>query len=194
MNNITATLLIVASIGLFFGYINPTYGSVTGSAVLTEKSIQELQKDVADYTDALSKAHEIEKVRTGLLEVYNSIPADDLDKLMKLLPDHIDSVRLIIDINNVAAQFGMTLKNITLAGDGKDTPKPASSAIGPKDTTYSSVILQFTVSGSYGDFRLFLADLEKSLRLIDVETLGFASKVDTEAYEYRVTIATYRLE
>src|SRR3989338_7429840 len=100
MTNVTATILILASFGLFFGYVSPTYGRLTGSAVLKEKSIEELRKDQDDYKDALSKAHEIEKARSGLLEIYNSIPEKDLEKLLKLLPDHIDSVRLIIDINN----------------------------------------------------------------------------------------------
>lgn len=195
MNNLTASILILASLGLFFGYINPTYGRVTGSTVLADKSIEELQKDQSEYQDALGKAQEIEKARSGLLDIYNGIPTEDLDKLLKLLPDHIDSVRLIIDINNVAAQYGMTLRNITLAtADTPAAPKPASSAIGPKVSKYSNVSLKFAVSGSYADFRSFLADLEKSLRLIDIDTLGFTAKGDADAYDFSVTISTYRLE
>ncbi len=193
MTNITAAILILLSVGLFFGYVNPTYGGTTGSSVLAEKSIKELKIEQANYVDALSKAHEIETARTGLLEKYNAIPKDDLDKLVKLLPDHVDSVRLIIDINNIAAAYGMTLKNITLIDD-KETPAPAASSIGPTTQKYASVGLRFSVSGTYDNFRTFLHDLEQSLRIIDVTTIGFSVKPESDTYEYALTVGTYRLK
>lgn len=194
MNNLTGTILVLASLGIFFGYINPTYGGVTGSTKLSDKSIKELQVDKGEYTDALSKATEIEEARKGLLRIYNDIPSEDLDKLLKLLPDHIDSVRLIIDINNVGSKYGMTLQNITLADSSGPNEKSSSSSIGPKESKYSSVVLRFAVSGSYDNFRSFISDLERSLRLIDIDTISFSTKGEADIYDFNVTVSTYRLE
>jgi len=189
MKNLITLTLLVAAFALFFGYINPAYGKTTGSVLITEKSIVELKDHRAQYEEALSKAREIERARTGLLEKYNNILPEDQEKLLKLLPDHIDSVRLIIDINNIAAQYGMTLKNITLnEGEGVK-----SQSVGPTEELYRLVEFRFVVSGAYEDLRSFLKDTEQSLRLIDIESLAFAAVTDT-AYDYTVTIRTYRLE
>lgn len=192
MTNLTATILILASLGLFFGYVNPTYRGATGSASLAEKSVTELREERVRYADALQKTREIEVARTGLLEKYNSIPAEDREKILKLLPDHIDSVRLIIDINNIAAQYEMTLKNITLT-EGLEKGAAAGGTIGPSEPLYAMVGLKFSLRGSYDNFRSFLRDSEKSLRLMDVTTLAFAAK-EERAYDYDVTVSTYRLK
>lgn len=196
MNHFISITLIAVSVWLFFGYINPTYRKVTASSVLTEKSIVELKEDKIRYEDARDKVREIELVRTGLLQKYNSISTADRDKLLKLLPDHIDSVRLIIDINNIAAKHDMTLKNITLIesdGGGARTREDNTLFLGSPSALYSPVELKFSVSGSYDTLRAFLRDIERSLRLIDVRAFTFAAGAES-VYDYQVTIHTYRLK
>jgi Tfp pilus assembly protein PilO len=194
MSNIAAIGLAIASLGIFFGYISPTYGGTSTSGVLKDKSVRELREEIANYDDALSKAHDIEERLSGLLSVYNSITSANKEKLLKLLPDHIDSVRLIIDINNIASRHGLTLQNITLADD---TSKSSKGPLGPSTEKYSKVTLRFGVSGSYESFRSFLEDVERNLRLVDVDTIGFASKWSEGSkseYDFGVVLATYRLE
>src|SRR3989338_7722833 len=130
MSNIISTILPISSLGVFFGYINPAYGALTGAQELTGRSVKELKEERSRYIDAMNKTREIEDARKGLLSKYNGILIEDRERIEKLLPDHIDSVRLIIDINNVASQYWMTLKNITLTGV-ETRQSPASSNIGP---------------------------------------------------------------
>lgn len=193
MSNVISTGLVVVSLAVFFGYINPTYGALTGKAELKERSISELKEEAKRYDDALTKTREIEKKRTGLLEKYNAIPLADRERLEKLLPDHIDSVRLIIDVNNIASQYGMTLRNITLTESDGQSPAASANAIGPQGQRYVAVGLRFGVGGSYDDFRAFLRDLEQSLRVVDVQTLSFGSGKEADEYSYSVTLATYKL-
>lgn len=191
MNNLTAAILLLASLGLFFGYLNPAYRGATGSTALSERSVAELREEQALYNDALQKTREIELARTGLLEKYNGIAAEDHEKILKFLPDHLDSVRLILDINTIAAQFGLTLRNITLS----DVEEKAASGgtLGPSETLYATVELKFSLRGSYDNFRSFLRESERSLRLTDVQTLAFAGKEES-AYDYEMTVSTYRLK
>ena len=189
MSNLISIVLLIASVGIFFGYINPTYGAVTNKEDIKNRSIQELTAEKGRYTDALNKTREIETAQTGLLEKYSHIPLEDKERLEKLLPDNIDSVRLIIDINNVASQYGMTLKNINLTGAGEEIA--AFGAIGPKEARFKPVGLKFSVTGTYDEFRSFLKDMERSLRLMDATNVTFLAR-ETE-YDFSVTLSTYRL-
>lgn len=191
MSNLISIFLIIASAGIFFGYIRPTYGAVTGNTELEARSINELKEERGRYIDALNKTKEIEQARTGLLERYNRIPTKERERLEKLLPDHIDSVRLIIDINNIAAQYGMALKNINLAQTDSATTPANSYAIGPTEDRFKAVQLKFSITGSYEDFRSFVRDLERSLRMVDIEAISFGASKDE--YDYAITISTYRL-
>ncbi|TSC55978.1 MAG: Uncharacterized protein Greene041679_550 [Parcubacteria group bacterium Greene0416_79] len=191
MNNVTASLFILAAAGLFFGYVNSTYRTPSGSPERLKKSIVELRAERTEYEEALLKAREIELAQTGLLDTYNSIKEEDRERILKLLPDHIDSVRFIIDVNTIAAGYGLTLQNIALLDDG--AAEEDSSSIGPHAASSRAVLFRFSVSGPYDAFRSFLRDIESSLRLIDAENITFAAKEDG-AYDYSVTVATYRLE
>ena len=193
MNNLFSIALLLASVGVFFGYINPTYTAVTGSSDNKVKSVQELQATEKDYNDAFSKTREIKAIYDGLLKKYNTISgtAND-DKIAKLLPDHIDSVRLIIDLNNIAFKYGMSLSNILLTAPGAqnvpskvgEVPGQTASAqaatalptvIGPNYRLYDSVKLGFSVTGSYSNFVSFVRELESSLRLVDIISLSFTT-------------------
>ena len=129
-------------------------------------------------------------MRRGLLARFNDIALDDRERLEKLLPDHIDSVRLIIDVNNIASQHGMTLKNINLL-DSMTEQAGSSLALGPQEARFKAVGLKFSVGGSYDKFRSFMRDLEQSLRLVDVRSISFIA--DEDDYDYSVTISTYKL-
>lgn len=219
MSTIVSIILIATSVGLFFGYINPTYTSATGSQDLNNKSISELQSDEKDYLDALSKTREIELKRDGLLDKLKQIDQADQDKLLKLLPDNIDSVRLIIDVNDIASDYGMSLSNIGLSASGvpaNNSKAPASGVpaenysnmIGPDTTLYGSMLLSFNVSGSYDNFLAFLNKLQRSLRVSDVVSLSFGgaggasggssgqvvSGSSGDTYTYSLKIRTYHLK
>lgn len=193
MNNLISILLLVASLGIYFGYSRPTYSGVTLSSTLDGRSIAELKEERARYLDALEKTREIEEVRIGLLDTYNRIPNESKEKLEKLLPDHIDSVRLIIDVANRASQYDMTLKNIGLIDSDSDSGQESGSeTLGPQEGHTKTVGLKFNVAGSYDNLRAFIKDLEISLRLVDVSDLTFNSGSDG-SIDYAFTISTYRL-
>ena len=177
MRNITSIILILASIGLFFGYVDRTYSDV-----------KTLRVEQADYERALSNSKELQAERDKLLTKFNNMSAGDLDKLVKLLPDNIDNVRLIIDIDNIASAYGMRIRNFkTDAGEKSET-------IGIDQNPYGTLTLSFSTTATYSTFLAFMRDLEKSLRLIDVASIQFASSDTNQLYDYSVTIKTYWLK
>jgi Tfp pilus assembly protein PilO len=177
MRFITPIILIVLAIGLFVWYINPTYGTIT-----------ELRAEAAQYDMALNRSQELIAVRDALLSKYNMIPSNDLARLRKLLPDHVDNVRLILDMNNIAAQYGMTLANISLTETSAE-----GNELGADTSPLGAIEFSFSVRSTYNNFLDFLADLENSLRIVDVVNVSFTADA-TALSTYRVTVRTYWLK
>jgi Tfp pilus assembly protein PilO len=177
MNYIFSVIVIIASMGLFFGYVDPTYSA-----------IKELKTEKADYNRALNNSKELQAERDKLLEKFNKMPKTDLDKLTKLLPDHIDNVRLVIDIDEMAKTYGMRIRNFKAdANEKKDS-------IGKDATAYGTLTLSFSTTASYTTFLAFMRDLEQSLRVIDVTSISFAANEASQFYDYNVTVKTYWLK
>lgn len=182
MKALLPVLFIVIAGGIFFGFINPTY-----------TSLKALKAEEATYDGALSRSRELQSVRDKLLARYNTFSTNNLARLSKLIPDNIDNVRLILDLDGIAAGYGMHVRNVSLDANASQASRTAQGQVGPGDARYDYVTLSFTVSGTYDTFRAFLADLESSLRLVDVSGISFSS-TPTGLYEYTVGIKTYWLK
>ena len=178
MRYVTPTILVLVAVGVFFWLVDPLY-----------QKIGTLRQEVASFNSALAKSKELQAVRDELLSKYNAFGTTDLDRLERMLPDNVDNVRLIMDINSVAARYNMSLKNtkIVIVDEAK------SGLLGPDRKKYGSVQLEFSVAGSYSAFLSFLKDLEESLRIVDVVGLSFSS-ADKDFYDYNVLLQTYWLK
>lgn len=174
-------VLIVAAIGLFVLYTNPTYQSLKGA-----------QAKVSAYDDALDKSQELKSLRDKLQSARNAFSPQDEQKLTRLVPDQVDNIRLIIDINSIAARRGLALSNVALGEVSRSSTAPSGIAVGPSGDPIGSVNLGFSVVASYEDFLAFLQDLEHSLRIIDIEKLSFGAPTNGK-YTFSFTIRTYWL-
>src|SRR3989344_1785469 len=127
----------------------------------------------AQNTAALDKTAELQNPRQTLLSRFNTFDPADLDKLQKLLPDHVDNVRLILDLDNLAEDSGLALQNVDVSSAQKQTAKSqtALGAIGASNQKYDSLTLTFSTIASYPAFVGFLTDLESSLRIVDLVSL-----------------------
>jgi len=179
MKLITPIILIVISALAFFFYVNPTY-----------KDIRDVSSEIERYDDALNNARDLAGVRDALLLKYNSITSNDLDRLEKLLPDHVDNVRLILDIDSIAARYGISLQNVSvnIAEEGSDITTSAQRSDGVGEIT-----LGFSIISSYNTFTQFLNDIEDNLRLVDVESVSFDSG-DDDTTLYNFEVKTYWLQ
>jgi hypothetical protein len=176
------SVLVIAAIGLFVVYTNPTY-----------QATKVLQAQASSYDDALTKSQQLRAIRDQLLSKRNTFSADDVQKLQEVLPDNVDNIRFIIDINNIAARHNISLSNVqlgTLGGTAAAQPGVAAATDG---SAVGSVDIGFTITASYSDMLSFLGDLEHSVRLIDVEKLSFVAPASGDTTDYTFTIRTYWL-
>ena len=190
MNFILPLILILSSLGIFFGYVDPNYkgsGAVVESD-LTTYGIKQLQDEYAKYQDTSNNSTKVVQNREVLTAKNNNIKEADKNKLLKLLPNNIDNVRLILEITDIAARRNLSLKGISISGSTKTT-----EAIGPDKTPYGTLSLKFSVNTTYENFLNLLNDLETNLRLIDVTDIGFSSS-DSDFYDFSVSLNTYWLK
>lgn len=210
MRYITPIILIAIAITFFFTVTNPMYSDPING-------ITALKTQVASYNDALSTSKTLESERDALTTKYNNIDPDNLTKLQKLLPDNVNNIRLILEIEQIAAPYGMTLSAIkydnttntnTATAPAVVQGGGANTAIGQSAKDYGTFDLEFSTSGTYNNFINFTKDLESNLRIVDVSSISFSSDstiggtstgVNTKAnspttYTYAFKINTYWLK
>ena len=207
MKLFTSVLLLLLAGTAFLGYTRPTY-----------TKIQDLQAQSAQLDGILSEATEFQRLKSQLMTRYNSLPSDSLARLNKLLPDHVDNVRLILDVDSLAAQYHLGLDNVVInkatdatasgassgsaAGSSSSDATTVLGALGAQKVPYGSLTLQFRTVGTYADFTQFLRALQSSLRLVDVIGLTMSTggvdangKVPTTpTYSYTLKVQTYWLK
>jgi len=184
---IISIVFIVASVLGIVLYAAPGY-----------QGTKDLRADITELESALEKAAELRAAREKLLSQYNAFTAQDRAKLETLLPSYVDNVKLVsIDIEQLASEHGLILKDV-LVQEAKDAVSDPTLASNPLGT----VLIDFSMLGSYNDFVDFMSSLESSLRILDVESVDFSMQTrrtqDGEVevpdyYEFEVTIATYWL-
>ncbi len=178
-------ILIVCAIGLFTLYTNAAYQGPGG--------ITTLQAKVAEFDGALDKAQELRRRRDELISKRNTFAAEDLQKLERILPDNVDNIRFVIDINGIAARRNLSLRNVSLGTISDARTSRATIAVGASGDPVGSAEISFSVLASYDEFLAFLQDLEHSLRIVDVEKISFKPGPSGDRYDFSLTIRTYWL-
>ena len=190
---IIALILLAAAGGTFFFYTQPAYDQV-----------QTDQAQIASYDTALQKAAELQQLKQSLLQKYNSFNPSDIDRLQKLLPDHVDNIALMMDLDNLANHYNMVLDNVQVNAPAGGTQQTAVGVIGAGGRQkYDSLTISFATQGTYQNFVTFLKGLESSLRIVDMVDFSLAPYVGEVAagatagqpvYSYSMTIRTYWLK
>ena len=196
MRFIFSIALIIISVIVFFTVTNPLRSSVS-----------ELRTQVATYNVALDNSTELQKTRDGLARAYSSIKEEDRDRLEHFLPNTVNNIKFILEVERIASLHSMSIKNIkfqterpqdtkTLA-NGKQVTVTASDP--QSNMPYGVFPIEFSTEGNYDTFVSFLKDLEHNLRLIDIKSIGFSvpqpgGGIDPSIYTYTIKVETYWLK
>ena len=178
MNYTISIILLVVSFFLSVFYTNPLFAD-----------IDYLSKQNAGLSKYLEDSRGLTDVFLNKEEQYKNISMDDIEKLNKILPDNIDNVNLIIDIDNIASKYRLKIKNIDIKAE-----KPGEFNLGDANKSYGTAVLRFSLSAPYETFKEFMRDLENSLRLVDISSLSISAAGDTGLNEYSVELKTYWLK
>ncbi len=166
---ILAIIMFVGAGALIFAYVSPTYSE--GNKIKAE---------IAIYQQALEKATEVQELKRGLLAKLNDFSGANVERLEKMLPDHIDNIHLVLDLDGMATSRGLSLSTVSVQREGGATKEKKDQGVAlagalQEQRRYQSVVLEFSVVATYPDMIAFMRDIERSLRLVDLVKLKIGS-------------------
>lgn len=185
MNNsrILPLIALATAAGIFFAYVKPTWSGPIAAA----KSAIELDKS------ALAAAEEYTIRQNALAAERANIDPGNLEQLTALLPDSVDNVGIILDLNALAARSGLSLANIDVVVADTDAKKSGSGALPTSAANpVGSINISLTALGTFAAFQTFLEGLERSARLLDVQDIAVKGS-DTGVYTYQIILRLYWL-
>jgi hypothetical protein len=183
MTRLIPVIGFLIALGLFFGYINPT---VTGP-------IAAIRLEIAEYDRALEAAARFKEKEAELAADRAAIPPESLVRLEAFLPDGVDNVQLILDLDALASRTGLVLDDFQTTEAQQNAPAEATSGIVvPTDAPIDSIELSATGTGTYEAFRTFLSASEISLRPLDLTNLELKTS-QNGVYTYGMTFRLYWL-
>lgn len=177
-SRILPALALMIAVGIFFVYVSPTWSGSIADAKTAISADEDALKAANDYTTRVKE----------LTDQKSSIDQESISRLATFLPDTVDNVGLILDLNTLAARSGVSLSNIDVAVPSASTVTKPGAVQNP----VSSVDLKLSAVGTYTAFQSFMAGIEKSARLLDIKDLAVKGS-DTGVYSYDMTIRLYWL-
>jgi hypothetical protein len=79
---------------------------------------------------------------------------DDTRKLERLLPNSVDNIRLIIDIDNIAGRYGQHIRSVAVSTPTDARDQASALAVGASPDKVGSVELSFTTTAKYEDIEI----------------------------------------
>ena len=114
-DRILPLIALLVAAGIFFAYVSPTWSG----------PVAETKEAIAFNDQALAAANRYAAQQNMLASSRNAIDPANLERLAVFLPDSVDNVGLILDLNALAARSGFSLSNIDVvasAGSGSGAP------------------------------------------------------------------------
>lgn len=168
-------ILLVASIIMFFVIIEPK-----------RPVIQDLEKSRDEFEIVRGHGQKLQQTKNDLIDRFKNISPEEINRLKSFLPDTVDNVRLLVDIDAIAKRKRLTITNISINTDEATQEGEDVGGIG-------KVGITFTFVSSYNAMKDILAELEQSLRMVDVKKIEIATGADTNTFATTLTIDTYWL-
>jgi len=99
MRNILSIIIILGSIAAFVLVVQPQY-----------KEIKNLQAKAVELEGVLVNARKLQSIRDELLDKRDSLVKSDLARLEKMVPESVDNVKLILELQGIADRSDYDLK------------------------------------------------------------------------------------
>lgn len=204
-------VLIVLSVVAVVSYVSPKFSE-----------LQQVQLEIKKYREAVARADQYNSTLSEKLNKITSLSQSDLQMLERYLPSEVDPIMVARDIETIALRNDLEPTAIEVAeaeAGSNDAPVeyvPAADEYYGEDGTgmgggeeyYSAPQqpltskldaqpLSVTVTGSYEDFLVFLADLERNnyplrIRQLTVGAEGEGEEtVSSDVYTFDLEVATF---
>ena len=163
-------LLGAFAIGFFASL--PRYQELKNTQIAIASKNVELQYKEQYFTDITDTAKELTKYKEELLKVNSILPSD------------LSIPTLFSFLQTVSSQNGLTLGGLNLSA--------ISGASEGEGLGIREIGVSLSASGSYSSLKSFLSTLEKTSRLIEVDSLFLSSPQEKDKpFSFNLQIKTY---
>jgi Tfp pilus assembly protein PilO len=186
MRTTTPFFSIIIALVIFFMYTKPLF-----------VGIESIDAERGTYEQAIEKAEELSRQLTAKLTLKRSHDSADIERLDILVPAEIDEVKILADLNKLATDRNMLFGNVDVENDqaAGNSPNQSEEVEHSQKLAYGDIentSITFSLIGTYEQFKSFVADLERSLVLMEITKIGFeAGEGDLQQFE--VTISAFAL-
>ena len=178
--NIFGILLILTGIAIGYFWSYPTWNEISGVKA---------QKVEVDAT--LERIRVLSAKRDEISAKYNSITEEEKGRLSEFFPSKPDSGVWLINMSNLAASNGILLKSIAME-EGREKQVKLTENGNAAENNIETFVFDVSISGGYSSFLSFLDSMEKSRRLIEIETVNFNSgEGKRDFYEFTLKAHTF---
>lgn len=182
----TAVLILIAVfVGVAFFVLRPMIIDIKETNAQTATRLETLDQQRA-YLTSLSQS----------VAASKSISPEALDQVNRALPSDADIPLLLLQFSAAAAQRNIKIGSISFSEPqpartaGTSAPSPAGGATTTRAVIPMDVSLTLNAQ-NYIDVKRFLADLESSLRLMDVVGISTSPSGKDKETAYQLQLRTY---
>lgn len=174
-------LLLLVAFVTYYIFIGPLY-SGTGGVFSFGEGVKTLKNKRAEYDSALVEARKLVADAGGKMEAYNKISSEEKKKISIMVPESVDTLRLLHEISMLSITSGMPFTNLAV-----------SDAV-PTSNGKGVITINLSVKTTYSRFKEFMKVIESSMRLLAVRSVTFsAPETDGEPVTFSVILETYYL-
>ncbi len=183
-DRIFPAIALITALGIFIFYIQPTW---TGS-------IATLKADIAADDTAIASANQYDAQQNQLSAARDAIDPNDIARLTTFLPDSVDNVGLVLDLNALATRSQLSLSNVVVNSSTASSQGGAAQSALPAggNSPIGSIELSLSATGTFAALQQFIVGVEKSARILDVRDLVVKGS-NTGIYTYQIRLRLYWL-
>lgn len=180
---ITPFFSIILAIAIYFFF---------SSDIFAEMKL--LEAETKEYNEAIANGKQYNQKLESALNTKRAINALEAERINALVSTDVDEVRLLVDLTEIARSHNMLLGNISVEEGESVSDIPAedmsSNVVTASDFVETSIT--FGLIGTYEQFKDILADIEKSLTLLEITNIEFAAN-EGDLQQFNVTVRTFAL-
>jgi len=164
------------------------------------QGVLNMRKEITNKQETLIKKEALIKTIEKLIDKYKNSEGV-LKKLDDILPGDSDVPNLIVQIEAIAKESGMSMSDVGIAvSDQTEASKAEAVRSGGSanqekvSVDYQAVAIDLRMSGDYAALKRFLQAVEENMRLMDIESITFSTKSREGAgstFEFEVVLNTY---
>lgn len=150
-------VMIAVSVAMIFTYIKPSFTQMTDT-----------QNTIAVYQEEISKVADVNQKLQSLVGEVEGVSSDDKKRLLAFMPDSVDTIAVPRDIQAIADDVGVLVRDISYKGPVKITPS-VDGTIDPSIPEQHTFELSF--ESSYGQLKQVLKAFEENRYPLEVSEL-----------------------